>query len=790
MNHRGAGILLVVLLSLASAAPAAATRPLRGSSIVVTSSADSGPGTLRRAMEEAQPGDTITFDPAVFPPHAPQTIAVTDVLPGLGQGYVTIDASDAGVILDGSQLPRDTWIGGIEIVSDGNTIRGLQVVNFTGTGIVVALHGRGNTIGGDRGIGAGPTGQGNLCSGNAYGIGVWDRAANNIVTGNLIGTGLGGAPGPGNRSGGMWITEGAFDNVIGPDNIIAYNAGPGIVLDDFDAQRNTITRNSIHHNGGHGISLWAGANDELAAPQILEYDLQEGTITGFTCAFCDVEVYSDAEDEGGIYEGRTTADGSGFFAFSKGTAFAGPHLTATATDLQGNTSTFSFPTSDTARVLIIQSGNPLPSIPLRARSSRDLEDNRIGTTFNGFRYPEDYDFGLYKLGYKRARTSINSIEGFTDEWSRPELSIDPNHDALFTRLADNGFVTTYVLTFWDKATYPDAGSVPCPRFQTEPEIQRYLEFLQFIVGRFKDRVQVYEIWNEPNNMTCPQWIKVEDYVSLVQRIVPVIRQEYPEAKIKVGNTTGLADPRSEAYLFAVLESNVMPLVDVIGWHPFYGHSPEHTADYYDRYLSIVQEIKDVASAHGFEGEYAVDEMTWRSTEMAHPGDPWTYSQTVAAKYYGRGIVMHLGMDIAAGVAGEGYDQIAPIVHIVRNLNTVMAGTLPARVPVQIQTSATNIVSYTFSSPNDAYLVALWTDGIAAEYDPGITATVTLPLPGFEDHKVTGIDVLHGFEQPLMASEEDGNLVIRDLLVKDYPILLRVSQIRRVFLPMVVRGPGG
>jgi hypothetical protein len=118
-----------------------------------------------------------------------------------------------------------------------------------------------------------------------------------------------------------------------------------------------------------------------------------------------------------------------------------------------------------------------------------------------------------------------------------------------------------------------------------------------------------------------------------------------------------------------------------------------------------------------------------------------------------------------------------------NLCTVM----PAALPFQIQTSATNTVSCTFSSPNDAYLVALWTDGIAAEYDPGITATLT--LPGLLDHQVTGIDTLHGFEQPLMASEEDGDLVIRDLLVKDFPILLRVSPIRRIFMPAVLKAQG-
>jgi hypothetical protein len=51
----------------------------------------------------------------------------------------------------------------------------------------------------------------------------------------------------------------------------------------------------------------------------------------------------------------------------------------------------------------------------------------------------------------------------------------------------------------------------------------------------------------------------------------------------------------------------------------------------------------------------------------------------------------------------------------------------------------------------------------------------------------GIDVLHGFEQQMITSEEDGNLVIRDLLVRDYPIILRLSSTMYVFLPIVLKG---
>ena len=41
-------------------------------------------------------------------------------------------------------------------------------------------------------------------------------------------------------------------------------------------------------------------------------------------------------------------------------------------------------------------------------------------------------------------------------------------------------------------------------------------------------------------------------------------------------------------------------------------------------------------------------------------------------------------------------------------------------------------------------------------------------------KVVGIDVLNSFEQELAISTEDGNTVIHSLLVKDYPVILRLS----------------
>ena len=67
------------------------------------------------------------------------------------------------------------------------------------------------------------------------------------------------------------------------------------------------------------------------------------------------------------------------------------------------------------------------------------------------------------------------------------------------------------------------------------------------------------------------------------------------------------------------------------------------------------------------------------------------------------------------------------------------------------------------------MIALWTDGVAMDHDPGITAT--LVLPEFSDQNVKCIDVLNSCQQEMITEVDNGKLVIRDLLVKDYPIII-------------------
>jgi hypothetical protein len=114
----------------------------------------------------------------------------------------------------------------------------------------------------------------------------------------------------------------------------------------------------------------------------------------------------------------------------------------------------------------------------------------------------------------------------------------------------------------------------------------------------------------------------------------------------------------------------------------------------------------------------------------------------------------------------------------------MAGVQPTSLPIQLRSTATDTVSYTFSLLNGNHVIALWTDGVAVDYDSGVAATLT--VPGLSGQWVTGIDVLVGFQQQMVTSEAGGNLVIDGLVLKDYPMILRLGSTKSVFLPIVFR----
>ena len=244
----------------------------------------------------------------------------TVVIDGTTQpgGLVEVDGSQASPV-DAGGSP----IVGLDLVGQGSMVLGLLIHSFPSHAIQIR-----------------PTGA--------------PFGGSNVVEENAIGTDITGLALP-NGGDGVHITQQPNNLVL--DNVIANNAGQGVLVDGSAATGNTIHATPIFANGG-GISLTHSGNNLQAAP-VLTSASEDGanlTIGGtlhsaasqtfdldfFVNSVCDVS----GAGQGTTYLGSTSAstDASGDATFTTvlpANPSEGLIATATATDTSGNTSQFS-----------------------------------------------------------------------------------------------------------------------------------------------------------------------------------------------------------------------------------------------------------------------------------------------------------------------------------------------------------------------------------------------------------------------------------------------------------------
>ncbi|MCJ7472088.1 MAG: LamG domain-containing protein, partial [Actinobacteria bacterium] len=159
--------------------------------------------------------------------------------------------------------------------------------------------------------------------------------------------------------------------------------------------------------------------------------------------------------------------------------------------------------------------------------------------------------------------------------------------------------------------------------------------------------------------------------------------------------------------------------------------------------------------------------------------PLYYTDIVAAKYAARAIIMHLGLgftmvnNLIESIPDPDVIKNVPTYCIIQNLSTVMAGAKQTSLQINVQSDNTNIKSYSFSLPDGETLVALWTDDVAVDEDSDVEVNMT--FYDFTAQDVMGIDILKDFQQPITANNENGNFIIKNLIVRDYPLILRISK---------------
>jgi len=252
-------------------------------------------------------------------------------------------AAGAGNLISGNLTGISILIA--QEASPGTVIQGNRIgTNVSGSGAIP--NGNGIDVNLDNeasyavSIGGSTAAAGNLISGNTEAGIRLTEADYVIIFGNRIGTQANGTSPLPNGAAGVQLSSSTHDNVIGgigsgEGNIIAHNE-QGVTISQNN-YHNRVRGNSIKNNTGKGISLTDSQNDTTSTPVITGV----GPVSGTACANCMVDIYSDAADEGGTYQGSVMANGAGNWSFIG--AVSGPNVTATATSAVGSTSEFSAP---------------------------------------------------------------------------------------------------------------------------------------------------------------------------------------------------------------------------------------------------------------------------------------------------------------------------------------------------------------------------------------------------------------------------------------------------------------
>lgn len=436
------------------------------------------------------------------------------------------------------------------------------------------------------------------------------------------------------------------------------------------------------------------------------------------------------------------------------------------------------PTIEVLEVFHFQIGNFHPLTAFTPDPSPDLMDNKIGDMYSlypqahpdhpGYENPSGFAARIASHGLKWMRLSLDWFDGHeaVETGAYSTFEVHPQQDAAVYALLKQGVAVNLALVYWDEAL--DTPVTPS-RFADEPDIERFLDYVRFIVSHFKDRVKYYSLLNEPNiGEETQQYVDPQDYVALVRRTVPVIREIDPAAKIIIGEVTPLIWQNSIHYLDIILASDILPLVDGLSWHAAGWSSPEYMSEEYDAYQLLVPEIVKKARDNGFKGEFWATENHWRTAESAHPEEYDGYTGITAAKYLARSIVWHRGQGFHVGLAENlEHPNMQPVIE---NLCTLLAGAEPIEIDVSVVPAIEDLQVFGFQDSAGNLLIAFWSDGIAQEEPLPFPVTLSIGQGGFSS--LIGVNALLAIQQNLSFSEgEDGNTLLTDILVWDTPIIL-------------------
>jgi hypothetical protein len=430
--------------------------------------------------------------------------------------------------------------------------------------------------------------------------------------------------------------------------------------------------------------------------------------------------------------------------------------------------------------------------------------------------PVQYDLGLK---YIRMGADNGLLTWSYVERERGKMQIDPVADDMVTEFHHNGISIILNLDVkanfayksrkldWRQARFREINNIyydhPGWCWESQEMFQGYLRYVDFMVGHFKGRVAYYEIGNEWSDRGTARAIKPQDVYA---QAVHHIKRIDPNARIMVGvgmmsEFPGLLERWVKG---ASQDELVLLMPDAVGSHPTTRVDAGLTLSDLDSfYWRENRKAMREASKLGFKGMYIASEVyTWSlyppGPEELNQDKPrvtsyYGESEIVRAKFLARNLVGHAGLNmlafycntyfVSASVGQSLFRVPSPCqtlnaiqpdagYYALRTLSTVLDDWTGAQFAVNFS-SEKAFSTFTFQRGDRELMIATYLQGNATD---GVAETKSdIVLPGVRAKEAWVIDVLNGTEQRLVLTSEGGGTHFKGILVKDYPVLIRLTQ---------------